>query len=105
MSGQPARAGTESPIRAVRFNPGDTVAVATADVVVTSLVEVEDERILALDAIPSGHKIATAAIASGDAVVKYGQPIGRATVDIARGQHVHVHNLRSARLPGRLGTP
>lgn len=35
--------------------------------------------------IPAGHKVATAAIAAGEAVVKYGQPIGIATVDIAVG--------------------
>jgi altronate hydrolase len=91
-------------IRAIRFNPRDTVAVATADVSPAAVVQVDGEEIHALDAIPSGHKIATAAIASGHAVMKYGQPIGRATVDIARGQHVHVHNLRSARLPGPLDT-
>ena len=87
--------------RAIRFNPADTVAVVTADIATGASVEVGDDRILAVDAIPSGHKIATVAIAAGEHVVKYGQPIGRATVDIERGQHVHVHNLQSARLPGR----
>jgi len=29
--------------------------------------------------------------------VKYGEPIGIATRDIRSGQHVHVHNLESAR--------
>jgi altronate dehydratase len=39
---------------------------------------------------PSGHKIARRAIACGDVVVKYGQIIGVATVDIPAGAHVHV---------------
>lgn len=104
-AGAAGRAVAESAIRAIRFNPADTVAVVSADVTVSMAVDVDGERIAALDTIPSGHKIATSAIALGDAVVKYGQSIGRATVDIDRGQHVHVHNLQSARLPGRQETP
>ena len=40
-----------------------------------------------------GHKYARRAIAAGEAVIKYGMPIGHATRDIAPGEHVHVHNL------------
>lgn len=42
--------------------------------------------------IPAMHKVAVKPIASGDEVIKYGQPIGRALVDIAPGEHVHTHN-------------
>ena len=45
--------------------------------------------------IPAGHKIAVRDIAAGDYVIKYGQIIGRATENIARGQWVHSHNLCS----------
>jgi altronate hydrolase len=51
------------------------------------------ESITALEVIPSGHKIATRVIASGEAVRKYGQVIGVATKSIAPGAHVHVQNL------------
>ncbi len=44
-------------------------------------------------AVPRGHKIATQAIAAGQEVIRYGQIIGQATVDIAAGAHVHSHNL------------
>lgn len=43
--------------------------------------------------VPFGHKIALAPIPRGAPVVKYGVEIGRATTDIAVGEHVHVHNL------------
>lgn len=46
--------------------------------------------------IPKGHKIATADIAKGEPVIKYGFPIGIATTDIKAGAHVHTHNLKSA---------
>lgn len=47
--------------------------------------------------IPLGHKFALAAIAQGRDVVEYGVRIGVATRPIGTGEHVHVHNLRSAR--------
>jgi (2R)-sulfolactate sulfo-lyase subunit alpha len=48
-------------------------------------------------AIPIGHKIALADIKKGDTVWKYGQDIGKAVADIAKGEHVHVHNLKTKR--------
>ena len=47
--------------------------------------------------IPLGHKIALTELNSGAAVIKYGVQIGKTTQSVARGQHVHVHNLKSAR--------
>ena len=46
------------------------------------------------------HKFALQAIAQGEQVVKYGEVIGLATRNIAAGEHVHTHNLVSARAPG-----
>lgn len=42
-----------------------------------------------------GHKYALRDIASGENVVKYGMPIGHATQAIAKGEHVHVHNVKT----------
>jgi (2R)-sulfolactate sulfo-lyase subunit alpha len=47
--------------------------------------------------VPIGHKIALTDIKSGDTVWKYGQDIGKAVADIAKGDHVHVHNLKTKR--------
>lgn len=47
--------------------------------------------------IPLGHKVALTAIPAGSQVIKYNVPIGKATADIQPGEHVHVHNLKSAR--------
>ncbi len=51
----------------------------------------------AIDPIPLGHKIALRNIPEGEPVIKYGTAIGRATRDIATGQHVHVHNVKGER--------
>ena len=47
--------------------------------------------------VPIGHKVALVDIQAGDTVWKYGQDIGKAVADIARGEHVHVHNLKTKR--------
>lgn len=53
--------------------------------------------------IPHGHKVALQPIKAGEAVIKYGSPIGVAEADIHAGDHVHVHNLSSSRGRGDLG--
>jgi altronate dehydratase len=52
--------------------------------------------------IPLGHKVAARDISAGEKVVKYGAPIGSAITNIAAGEHVHLHNLRSDYLPTHL---
>ena len=47
--------------------------------------------------VPIGHKIALTGIKKGDTVWKYGHDIGKAVADIAQGEHVHVHNLKTKR--------
>ena len=82
---QPA---TASPV--IRLHPADNVVVARA-----ALAEGQPigDGVRATGPVPRGHKIATAAIAAGAAVHKYGQIIGHAVVDIAPGQHVHTNEL------------
>ncbi len=53
------------------------------------------------DGIPAGHKIALRPIRAGEAVIKYGAPIGNASRDIDAGEWVHSHNLLT-RLSGTL---
>ena len=82
---------------------GDSVGVAVEDIRAGEAAEgviLEDEstiKIKALQDIPLGHKIALTSIAEGMRVIKYGEPIGKAVAPIKPGEHVHVHNLKSAR--------
>lgn len=48
-----------------------------------------------------GHKYALADIAKGENIIKYGQPIGHATTDIKKGEHVHSHNT-ATNLSGKM---
>lgn len=47
--------------------------------------------------VPLGHKVALRDLAEGQDVIEYRHPIGRATQAIARGAHVHVHNIKTKR--------
>lgn len=51
--------------------------------------------------ISRGHKFALKHHRAGEPIIKYGQPIGMATSEIAPGDHVHSHNLVTA-LAGEL---
>jgi (2R)-sulfolactate sulfo-lyase subunit alpha len=54
-------------------------------------------RLTAKDDVPIGHKIALVDVEAGDTAVKYGEDIGRFVQDVAKGGHVHVHNLKTKR--------
>jgi|TARA_Y100000310_G_scaffold333425_1_gene410962 (2R)-sulfolactate sulfo-lyase subunit alpha len=49
------------------------------------------------DPIPLGHKFALRDIRDGESVIKYGEDIGRAVTDIPKGDHVHVHNVKTSK--------
>ena len=76
---------------ALRLNANDDVVIATRELSAGTLVAAEG--VTSRERIPSGHKMATRAIAVGDPVRRYNQIIGFATRPIAPGQHVHVHNI------------
>ena len=42
-----------------------------------------------------GHKYALCDIEKGENVIKYGSPIGHATENIKKGDHVHTHNVKT----------
>ncbi|MBN2332491.1 MAG: UxaA family hydrolase [Deltaproteobacteria bacterium] len=43
--------------------------------------------------IPFGHKIAAVDMAKGIKIIKYGEVIGSASLDIKKGDWVHIHNV------------
>ena len=47
--------------------------------------------------IPIGHKVALKDLKTGDTVIKYGEDVGRMIGDAKKGDHVHVHNLKTKR--------
>ena len=49
------------------------------------------------DRVPLGHKVALRDLPKDKAVIKYGREIGKAVQAIAKGAHVHTHNLKTLR--------
>jgi (2R)-sulfolactate sulfo-lyase subunit alpha len=52
-------------------------------------------KILSMNEIPLGHKIAMVDLAEGDTILKYGHDIGKVVKSIKKGEHVHVHNVKT----------
>ena len=47
------------------------------------------------DEIQLGHKIAMKDLNEGDTIMKYGHDIGKVVKSIKKGEHVHVHNVKT----------
>ena len=47
--------------------------------------------------VPIGHKIALRDLADGETAIKYGEDIGKFVAPVAKGGHVHTHNLKTKR--------
>ena len=45
--------------------------------------------------LSDGHKYALCDIKNGENIIKYGNPIGHATADIKKGEHIHTHNMKT----------
>jgi altronate hydrolase len=78
-------------VRVIRLHADDDVVISLDQLV--SGTRIESEGVTVAGLIPPGHKMATRAIETGEAVRRYGQIIGFASQPIRAGQHVHTHNL------------
>ena len=52
-------------------------------------------KIQSINNIPLGHKIALKDFKEGDTILKYGHDIGKVVASIKKGDHVHVHNVKT----------
>ena len=57
----------------------------------------KDIQVEAKSDIPIGHKVALKDYKPGDTVIKYGVDIGKVVQPIGRGEHLHVHNVKTKR--------
>ena len=89
------------------LHPDDNILVARRDIAAGERVELDGESFVIPRAVELGHKLARRALAADTRVLKYGAPIGSMRVAVARGEHVHLHNLRSDYIPSttREGAP
>lgn len=85
--------------RLLLLAPEDNVLVACCDLAAGTELLVDGEPVRLEREVPTGHKIARRAIATGEKLVKYGAPIGSAREPIAKAGYVHTHNLRFDYIP------
>jgi len=66
---------------------------------ITGWVMKEDQTVTVkiLNDIPIGHKVALKDLAEGDTVIKYNTDIGKVVAPIKKGEHLHVHNVKTKR--------
>lgn len=83
---------------------GDSVGVVTVEGIkagqkLNGWIMAEDQtmELTVLNDIPIGHKIALTDLAVGDTCMKYGVDIGRVVAPIKKGEHLHVHNVKTKR--------
>ena len=79
----------------IQIHKSDNVWICLRDVKKGETVERNGQSVVAREDIPSGHKMANKSIAAGTDIVKYGFPIGHATVNIEAGEWVHSHNVKT----------
>ncbi len=85
--------------RLLKLDPADNVLVAIQTLEAGDTVTVAGQPVPVSLRLTLGHKLAARSIRAGEKIIKYRVPIGSATRDIAAGEHVHVHNLKSDYLP------
>ena len=89
----------ETDPRLLRLHPRDNVLTAIRPLAFGEQVVIDGHSVSMSGPVPLGHKLAACAIPAGVKVTKYGASIGSATRNIAAGEHVHTHNLKSDYLP------
>jgi altronate dehydratase small subunit len=91
--------------RAIVLNPADNVATLLDAGRAGEACELQGEasgHLVLLQDVPFGHKVCVADTTPGTEILKYGQIIGRASQPVRAGEHMHVHNIESARARGDL---
>lgn len=83
----------------IQLSPSDNIVVLVRSVEPGVRICVAGRDCLMPDRLALGHKLACRDIVCGEKIIKYGVPIGSATRDIAAGEHVHLHNMKSDYLP------
>jgi hypothetical protein len=77
------------------LDPADNVLVAIKTLEAGDTLIIDGQAVIVPRRLTLGHKLAARTIRTGENILKYRAPIGSATQDIAPGEHVHLHNMKS----------
>lgn len=79
----------------IQINPVDNVVIAVKDLQSGTSLDINGRKIIVLQDIPAGHKVALQNFKEGDLIIKYGAPIGHACEVIAAGCWVNEKNIKT----------
>ena len=91
-------AGTDIIIHDEKDNVGVVVIETTKKGQECSAWIMENDKtvkVSSINEVPLGHKIALQDLKQGDTILKYGHDIGKVVKSIKKGEHVHVHNVKT----------
>ena len=88
-------AGATTDNRLIILSSDDNIVVARTRIAAGETLQLDGQGIRTDVLVKMGHKLARRSILAGEKILKYGAPIGSATVEISPGDHVHVHNMKS----------
>lgn len=86
-------------IDVLQIHPADNVCVAVRPLPAGKSVLCAKAWFVLKESVPLGAKLALVPLKAGDKVIKYGEPIGSLTADVATGCYIHTHNLTSDYFP------
>lgn len=89
---------TQTP-SAILLHPNDNILVCVKQLKAGDEILIDNETIFLSTDIAVGHKIARRNLLPGDKVYRYGAPIGSMIQEAAKGEHVHMHNMKSDYIP------
>ena len=81
--------------RLLTLRKEDNVCIACTIIEAGTPLVIETQTVTLNQALYVGHKVARRPILAHEKILKYGAPIGSATQDIAQGEAVHTHNMKS----------
>ncbi|BCQ24755.1 UxaA family hydrolase [Caballeronia sp. NK8] len=90
---------TNTDPRLILLSPEDNCLIAAARLPQGETLLIEGETVTLATTIELAHKVARRALSKDDKVLRYGAIIGHVSADVARGAHLHTHNLESDYIP------
>jgi hypothetical protein len=79
----------------ILLHPDDNVLVLAASIRAGDALTIDGDILTATADVEVGHKLARRDLKVGERAFKYGAPIGSMTAPASRGEHVHLHNMKS----------
>ncbi|MDY3867907.1 MAG: UxaA family hydrolase [Pyramidobacter sp.] len=83
--------------KSLQINPIDNVRMVLEDSFKGDTIETADGPVTLREDIEFAHKAAIKDLKAGDAVIKYGEEIGRMMTDAPKGTWIHNHNMSCER--------